>query len=86
MTTSATPSSPSQPTMTCPTAGHGPSRSTFRQPTYWPVVLAGGIIFLLWGLITTPIISLVGLGLFILALAGWIGAIRHGEESSANAR
>jgi hypothetical protein len=49
------------------------------QPTYWPAVMALGIAFVAWGLVTTFIISGVGLLLFALALAGWIGDLRHGH-------
>ena len=43
------------------------------QPTYWPVVLGVGITFIGWGLISTPLLSAVGLILFGGALVGWIG-------------
>jgi hypothetical protein len=49
------------------------------RPTYWPAVLALGITFLAWGLLTSPLISGVGLVLFAVALAGWIGELRHGH-------
>jgi hypothetical protein len=49
------------------------------RPTYWPVVLALGIVFLAWGVVTTIAISAIGLILFALALRGWIGEWRHGE-------
>jgi hypothetical protein len=49
------------------------------RPTYWPAVLALGIVFLAWGLVTSLLISGVGLVLFVLALAGWIGDLRHGH-------
>ena len=49
------------------------------SPTYWPAVLALGITFLAWGLLTSALISGVGLALFVVALAGWIGALRHGH-------
>lgn len=47
------------------------------RPTYFPAGLAMGTTFLLWSLITSWVIFLVGLGLFIAALAGWIAEIRH---------
>jgi hypothetical protein len=47
------------------------------RPTYFPAGLAMGTTFLLWGLITSWVIFLVGLALFIAALAGWIAEIRH---------
>ena len=47
------------------------------RPTYWPAVLAFGLTFALWGIITTWIISAVGLVLVALSVAGWIGDLRH---------
>ncbi len=49
------------------------------QPTYWPVVLAVGVMFLAWGIVTTIAITIIGLVLFALGLGGWIGELRHGE-------
>jgi hypothetical protein len=46
------------------------------RPTYWPAVMAFGITFALWGLITTLIISVVGIVLMAVALGGWIGDLR----------
>ena len=48
------------------------------HPTYWPSVLALGVTFLVWGLITSYVISVVGLLLFAIALSGWIWELRHG--------
>jgi hypothetical protein len=36
-----------------------------------------GTTFIFWGLITSWVVLVVGGGLFIAALAGWIGEIRH---------
>jgi hypothetical protein len=47
------------------------------RPTYFPAGLAMGTTFIFWGLITSWVIFLVGIGLFIAALAGWITEIRH---------
>jgi len=47
------------------------------HPTYFPAGLAMGTTFIFWGLITSWVIFLVGVGLFIAALAGWITDIRH---------
>jgi len=47
------------------------------EPGIWPLTLALGITFLFWGLVTTLLITGVGVGLFALALAGWIRDIRH---------
>ncbi len=56
---------------TPPQGGHIP------EPTYMPVVMALGVMCLLWGIITTYLISLVGLVLFVVALWGWIGGLRR---------
>ena len=56
-----------------------PEHTGLPQPTYWPAVLALGIAFLAWGLVTSWVICGVGLVLFALALAGWIGDLRHGH-------
>ena len=42
------------------------------EPTYWPVTLALASTMLLWGILTTWIISGAGLALFIVSLSGWI--------------
>ncbi len=49
------------------------------RPTYWPVVLAVGVMFLAWGIVTTIIISIIGVALLALGLGGWIGELRHGR-------
>jgi hypothetical protein len=50
---------------------------TLPQPTYWPLVMGFGITFIFWGITSNYAISGVGLVLFAIALAGWIGDIRH---------
>ncbi len=54
------------------------------QPTYWPAALALANMLLLWGLLTSWIISVVGLALFILSLCGWIREIvrEHAKEGA----
>jgi hypothetical protein len=47
------------------------------EPSIWPATLALAITFLVWGLVTSLIITGVGFALFALALAGWIRDIRH---------
>lgn len=43
------------------------------HPTYWPVVLGLGIIFGVFGVITTFIFTIIGVIMFVLGLIGWIG-------------
>ncbi len=50
------------------------------RPTYWPALLAFGITFLLWGLITSPVLLIAGGGFFVVSLAGWIGEIAHARQ------
>lgn len=61
---------------TKPQGGHIP------KPTYMPVVLALGLVCLLWGIVTTYLISLVGLVIFVVGIWGWIGDLRHERGNS----
>jgi hypothetical protein len=54
-----------------------PHPEVLPKPTFWPAALAFAITFLLWGIVTSPIITVVGGILFGVSLAGWIGDIRH---------
>lgn len=48
------------------------------SPTYWPIILALGLIFFFWGFVTSLIISGVGLITMGFSLAGWIGELNNG--------
>jgi hypothetical protein len=52
------------------------------EPSVWPATLALAITLLVWGLVTSLIITGVGLALFATALAGWIRDIRHERAKS----
>jgi hypothetical protein len=54
-----------------------PQPAFVPEPTYWPATLALGVVLLLWGVVTSAVISSVGLVMSVVALAGWIGDIRH---------
>ncbi len=56
-----------------------PKPEHIPRPTYWPIVMAVGVTCIFWGFITSALISIVGLILFGISLAGWIGEFRHGE-------
>jgi hypothetical protein len=47
------------------------------EPTAWPAALALAVTLMLWGFVSSLISTGVGLALFVVALAGWIGDIRH---------
>ncbi len=67
-----------------PEGWHKPKPEVLPKPGYWPFLLALGIAFILWGLAvgfnevlsTIVIVSGLGLILFVVALAGWIGDLR----------
>lgn len=42
------------------------------EPTFWPFVLSVGLLFLFWGLITSLILTGVGVVISGIAVAGWI--------------
>jgi hypothetical protein len=54
-----------------------PRPEDLPRPTYWPFVLAVGIMFALGGIVTFYPISLVGVGLIVVAMGGWVGELRH---------
>jgi hypothetical protein len=56
-----------------------PRPAALPPPSYWPAVLALAIVLLLWGLVSSIVVSAIGLGLFILAITGWVGDLRHAE-------
>ena len=58
-----------------------PKPEQIPHPTYWPPVMALGTILLLWGIVTSWMISLVGLMLFICSISGWIWELYHDNES-----
>jgi hypothetical protein len=47
------------------------------QPSFWPMVLAFGVTFLFFGLVTSVAISVAGAIVLAWAIAGWIGELRH---------
>lgn len=68
-----------------PPGWHRPLPEKLPRPGYWPAIMALGVTFMLWGLAvgfnevvsTIIILFFVGLILFIIALAGWIGDLRN---------
>lgn len=68
-----------------PPGWHKPLPERLPQPGYWPAIMGLGITFMLWGLAvgfnevvsTIIILFFIGLVLFLVALAGWIGDLRY---------
>ncbi len=46
--------------------------------TYWPIILALGVIFFFWGFVTSLILTGIGFVTIGIALAGWIGELNNG--------
>ena len=49
-----------------------PQPETLPQPTYWPVVMAAGLVLLMWAIVTSWTVAALGALLFFVSLAGWI--------------
>lgn len=54
-----------------------PRPDVIPASTIWPAGLALGTMFFAWGIIASPVVLLVGLGVFVVSLGGWIGDIRR---------
>jgi hypothetical protein len=61
------------------TAQAEPGKHTIPRPTYFPAGMAFGITLSLWGLVTSPVVLVVGLVVVAVSLMGWIGELRHEE-------
>ncbi len=57
-----------------------PRPAATPRPTYWPAVTAFGVTFMLWGIVTSPVVLGAGGVSFCIALIGWIGELRHDPE------
>lgn len=58
-----------------------PKPHKLPRPTYWPAVLAGGVVVFAWGPPTSWVVSVVGGVVSIIAIRGWIGELRHESKS-----
>jgi len=47
------------------------------ESSIWPVVLAGGLSLVLFGVVTSLSFSVVGVVLIVAALKGWMGDLLH---------
>jgi hypothetical protein len=57
-----------------------PRPETLPRPTYWPVALAFAITITAFGILTSLVLSVLGIALFIVAITMWIGEIRHEQN------
>jgi hypothetical protein len=54
-----------------------PRPDKLPRPTYWPMVMAAGIVTGVWGLIFSLWFVALGIVLFVAGLAGWIAELRR---------
>lgn len=54
-----------------------PLPATLPAPTYWPMIVSAGVVFLAWGVLTSWFIAASGGLLFVVGVVGWIGELRH---------
>jgi len=52
--------------------GHPSDPEKLPSSTYWPIVLAFGLLLFLWGIITSLIVLAAGVLCMGVALTGWI--------------
>ncbi len=60
-----------------PDAAAPPIHSHAPAPTLWPAAVSLAVAFMLWGLVSSLIITGIGLVLFVLGIAKWIMELRH---------
>ncbi|MBK0381539.1 hypothetical protein I5M32_01080 [Pedobacter sp. SD-b] len=47
------------------------------KPTYWPFFFALGLTFLMWGIVTSWLISIAGFVVLVYSLFMWINILRN---------
>ncbi len=62
-----------------------PKPAKLPRPTYWPLVLAAGIVVIAWGLVFSPWFVALGVVLAVLGLAGWVREL-HADVTGAGER
>lgn len=56
-----------------------PAPEKLPEPTSWPFLMALGVTFLLFGVVTSYLFSAVGFLLMIVSITGWIGEVVHAD-------
>jgi hypothetical protein len=54
---------------------------TIARPTYWPFLLAVSLLLFGWGLLTSWIISIVGVAGMCISIRGWIKEMIYERQS-----
>lgn len=63
------------------TGWNSPQPESLPRPTAWPLVLALGASLIAWGIVTSWIISVIGLVLFGIGAGGWVAEMRYDQKS-----
>jgi cytochrome c oxidase subunit 1 len=66
---------------------HPPDITDIHQPepSFWPVVLAAGVVMMAAGVLWTPVITALGLAVLLIAIAGWTQENRvHSQEEDTD--
>jgi len=50
-------------------------------PSFWPIVLAGGLVLIAIGVVSSFIVSILGVIVLLIAVGGWAMENRAEEES-----
>lgn len=58
-----------------------PKPVNLPELTFWPFMLAWGVLFFFWGLITSLIITGVGVVLMAVSVTGWVQELNHEVET-----
>jgi hypothetical protein len=48
-------------------------KARLPRPTYWPPAMAAAFMFILWGIVTSWILTITGVVLLIFSIMGWTG-------------
>ncbi len=71
--TTAVDAAPERDTDTAPRPGWSrPKPEIIPRSTYWPILFAGGLAFMLWGTISDIWTFGAGLILFVISMIGWV--------------
>lgn len=57
--------------------------ATLAEPTYWPIIMAAGITLLAWGVVTSYLLSILGLGMTVVAIVNWIRDLRREQMNES---
>jgi hypothetical protein len=60
-----------------PLGWNAPYPAHLPRPTAWPALFALGVTVFAWGIVTSPVLLLVGAALLFYSLGQWIGELRH---------